>query len=31
VPAATIESIRVQETIKEGKTVWRRAAGDDRP
>lgn len=31
VPAATIESIRVVETIKEGKTVWRRAAGDDRP
>jgi predicted amidohydrolase YtcJ len=31
VPAGTIESIRVVETIKEGKTVWRRAAGDDRP
>jgi predicted amidohydrolase YtcJ len=31
VPATTIESIRVVETIKEGKTVWRRAAGDDRP
>lgn len=31
VPATTIESIRVVETIKEGKTVWRRAAGDERP
>jgi predicted amidohydrolase YtcJ len=31
VPPGTIESIRVVETIKEGKTVWRRAAGDDRP
>jgi predicted amidohydrolase YtcJ len=31
VPAGTIESLRVVETIKEGKTVWRRAAGDDRP
>jgi predicted amidohydrolase YtcJ len=31
VPPGTIESIRVVETIKEGKTVWRRSAGDDRP
>jgi predicted amidohydrolase YtcJ len=27
VPPATIETIRVEETIKEGKTVWRRPAG----
>ena len=30
VPPATIESIRVEETIKEGTTVWQRAAGDER-
>jgi predicted amidohydrolase YtcJ len=28
VPPAEIEKIRVQETIKEGKTVWQRPAGD---
>jgi predicted amidohydrolase YtcJ len=26
VPPATIESIRVEETIKEGQTVWKRPA-----
>jgi predicted amidohydrolase YtcJ len=29
VPPATIETIRVEETIKDGKTVWQRAAADD--
>jgi predicted amidohydrolase YtcJ len=29
VPPATIETIRVEETIKEGRTVWKRADGDD--
>jgi predicted amidohydrolase YtcJ len=29
VPPATIETIRVEETIKEGTTAWKRAAGDD--
>jgi len=31
VPPAEIERIRVVETIKEGRTVWRRAAGDEAP
>jgi predicted amidohydrolase YtcJ len=26
-PPATIDTIRVTETIKEGKTVWKRPAG----
>ena len=30
VPPATIQSIRVEETIKDGDTVWKRASGDDR-
>ncbi|MFM8633640.1 MAG: amidohydrolase [Planctomycetia bacterium] len=30
VPPATIETIHVEETIKEGKTVWKRAAGAGR-
>lgn len=30
VPPATIETIRVEETIKDGATVWKRAAGDGR-
>ena len=30
VPPATIETIRVEETIKDGATVWRRAAGSPR-
>jgi predicted amidohydrolase YtcJ len=29
VPPATIETIRVEETIKDGKTVWKRATADD--
>jgi predicted amidohydrolase YtcJ len=29
VPPATIETIRVEETIKEGTTAWKRAAGND--
>jgi predicted amidohydrolase YtcJ len=29
VPPATIGTIRVEETIKEGTTAWKRAAGDD--
>ena len=28
VPPATIKTIRIAETIKEGKTVWRRPAGE---
>ena len=28
VPPATIKTIRVMETIKEGKTVWKRPAGE---
>jgi predicted amidohydrolase YtcJ len=31
VPPGEIEKIRVTETIKEGRTVWMRPAGDDRP
>jgi len=30
VPPATIQSIRVEETIKDGDTVWKRTSGDDR-
>lgn len=30
VPPATIETIRVDETIKDGTTAWKRAAGDDK-
>ena len=29
VPPTTIETIRVEETIKEGTTAWKRAAGND--
>ena len=29
VPPATIETIRVTETIKDGQTVWKRASGDN--
>ena len=29
VPPATIETIRVEETIKDGTTVWKRASGDN--
>jgi predicted amidohydrolase YtcJ len=29
VPPATIETIRVEETIKDGQTVWKRASGDN--
>ena len=31
VPPATIETIRVEETIKDGTTVWQRAAAEPRP
>ena len=31
VAPSTIETIRVTETIKEGKTVWSRPTGDERP
>lgn len=30
VPPATIETIRVEETIKDGQTVWKRASGDNK-
>ncbi|MFM1997396.1 MAG: hypothetical protein RLZZ111_1783 [Planctomycetota bacterium] len=30
VPSATIQGIRVEETIKEGRTIWKRAASDPR-
>jgi len=30
VPPATIETIRVEETIKDGTTVWKRASGDNK-
>ena len=30
VPPATIEKIRVEETIKDGQTVWKRASGDNK-
>ena len=29
VPPATLQTIRVEQTIKDGKTVWKRAAADD--
>jgi len=29
VPPATLQTIRVEQTIKDGKTVWTRAAADD--
>jgi len=31
VPPATIETIRVEETLKDGETVWQRAGGEARP
>ena len=30
VPPATIETLRVEETIKDGQTVWKRASGDNK-
>ena len=30
VPPTTIETIRVEETIKDGQTVWKRASGDNK-
>jgi len=30
VPPATIQSIRVEETIKDGTTVWKRTSGDNK-
>ena len=30
VPPATIQSIRVEETIKDGDTVWKRTSGDNK-